>query len=94
MTQFVCLSGMPRSGSTLLSSILSQNPIIHAEGNSAVCQLMWDMHISCTKHVDEQIGATNREYTIRDLVVQIPNTYYKNVENGTKIIIRSDFEMD
>jgi sulfotransferase len=87
MTQFVCLSGMPRSGSTLLSSILSQNPIIHAEGNSAVCQLMWDMHISCTKHVDEQIGATNREYTIRDLVVQIPNTYYKNVEIGTKIII-------
>jgi len=46
-SQFVCLSGLPRSGSTLLSAILSQNPLIHAEGNSAVCQLMWDMQMSC-----------------------------------------------
>ena len=38
--QFVCLSGLPRTGSTLLSAILSQNPLIHAEGNSAVSPLM------------------------------------------------------
>ena len=87
MTQFVCLSGLPRSGSTVLSALLSQNPAIHAEGNSAVCQLMWDMNLSCTHNVTEQLKANNREYTIRDLVVQVPNTYYKNVPRGTKVII-------
>ena len=43
------LSGLPRTGSTLLSAILYQNPKIHAEGNSGLCQLMWDLEVSC-KH--------------------------------------------
>lgn len=87
MTQFVCLSGMPRSGSTLLSAILSQNPMIHAEGNSAVCQLMWDMTMSCMYNVNEQLKSNHREETMRDLIVQIPNTYYKNVPSETKCIV-------
>ena len=87
MTQFVCLSGLPRSGSTALSAILSQNPAIHAEGNSAVCQLMWDMNLSCTKNVTEQLEANDRQYTIHDMMVQIPNTYYRNVQRGTKVIV-------
>ena len=87
MTQFVCLSGMPRSGSTLLSSLLSQNPMIHAEGNSAVCQLIWDMTMSCTYNVNEQLKSNHREETMRDLIVQIPNIYYKNVPKGTKCIV-------
>jgi sulfotransferase len=33
---------MPRSGSTLLSSILNQNEKIFATPNSALCQIMWD----------------------------------------------------
>jgi sulfotransferase len=86
-TQFVCLSGLPRSGSTTLSAILSQNPAIHAEGNSAVCQLIWDMNLSCTHNVTEQLQANNREYTIRDLIVQVPNTYYRNAPRGTKVIL-------
>ena len=45
--KFIGLSGLPRSGATLLSAILDQNPEIHAEGSSAVCQLMWDVHKSC-----------------------------------------------
>jgi len=71
-SQFVCLSGLPRSGSTLLSAILSQNPLIHAEGNSAVCQIMWDTHTSCFTKANEQLRANNREQTIFDLVSQIP----------------------
>ena len=76
MKQFVCLSGMPRSGSTLLSALLSQNPLIHAEGNSAVCQLMWDMYVSCMNNVNEQLKGNYREHMVRDLMLQIPNTYY------------------
>ena len=79
--QFVALSGLPRTGSTLLSSILSQNPLIHAEGNSAVCQLMWDMQQSVFN--SEQIKASNKDL-IDKLVKPIPHTYYSNV---TKSII-------
>lgn len=77
--QFVCLSGMPRSGSTLLSAILSQNPEIHAEGNSAVCQLMWDTFQSCLTKSSEQLRANCRESTIHDIISQIPHIYYKNI---------------
>lgn len=87
MTQFVCLSGLPRSGSTLLSSILSQNPLIHAEGNSAVCQLMWDMYISFTKNAYEQLKGNYKDHLLRDFIIQIPNTYYKNALTGTEVII-------
>jgi sulfotransferase len=80
MEQFVCLSVLPRSGSTLLSAILSQNPLIHSEGNSAVCQLMWDMSQSFAKNAKEQIAANNREGTVYDIVSQIPFLYYKNTK--------------
>jgi sulfotransferase len=75
--QFVALSGLPRTGSTLLSSILSQNPNIHAEGNSAVCQLMWDMQQSVAN--SEQIKASNKDLTNK-LVKPIPHTYYSDIK--------------
>lgn len=74
--QFVALSGLPRTGSTLLSAILSQNPDIHAEGNSAVCQLMWDMQQSVTNA--EQIKGSNKNI-LDALMRQIPQTYYADV---------------
>ena len=76
---FVALSGLPRTGSTLLSAILSQNPEIHAEGNSAVCQLMWDAQTSCTTTASEQLRANRRESTQDDIVRAIPAIYYKDV---------------
>ena len=76
MKQFVALSGLPRTGSTLLSSMLSQNPNIHAEGNSAVCQLMWDMQQSVVN--SEQIKASNKN-VLDALVKTIPHTYYADV---------------
>lgn len=77
--QIVCMSGLPRSGSTLLSALLSQNPAIHAEGNSAVCQLLWDMYVSTTQNCGEQLKANDRERTIRDLISSIPHIYYKDI---------------
>lgn len=76
---FVALSGLPRSGSTLLSAILSQNPEIHAEGNSAVCQLMWDMQQSCEMTAREQLEANGRMTDQDALVASIPAIYYRNV---------------
>lgn len=85
--QFVCLSGLPRSGSTLLSAILCQNPMIHSEGNSAVCQLMWDLHYSCYDNCGEQLSANYRESTIHDLISNIPHIYYKNNKPEERIVV-------
>ena len=74
--QFVALSGLPRTGSTLLSAILSQNPEIHSEGNSAVCQFMWDMQQSVVN--SEQLKATNKDI-LDALVKPIPHIYYSDV---------------
>lgn len=88
MEQFVCLSGLPRSGSTLLSALLSQNPLIHAEGNSAVCQLMWDLQQSCLNTSKEQLKANGREKTtVAALLSQIPNLYYHNLSGTEKIVV-------
>ena len=85
MKNFVGLSGLPRTGSTLLSSILSQNPEIHAEGNSAVCQLMWDMQCSVFGSCNEQLTASDRVNTGIELIKNIPNVYYKDVTASTVI---------
>ena len=88
MEQFVCLSGLPRSGSTLLSAILSQNPLIHAEGNSAVCQLMWDLHQSGLTTAKEQLKANGREIsTMHTLLSNIPKLYYNNLTGTEKIVV-------
>jgi sulfotransferase len=85
--QFVCMSGLPRSGSTLLSAILSQNPKIHAEGNSAVCQLMWDVKASYMQNCGEQINSNNREHTIKEIISKIPDIYYNKIDESERIIV-------
>lgn len=70
------LSGLPRTGSTLLTSILSQNPALHTGGNSALCQLMWDMQVSCwnTEQIRNSPDVTNR------LLGIIPNIFYDGID--------------
>jgi sulfotransferase len=72
------LSGLPRSGSTLLSSILSQNPSIHTEGTSALCQLMWDVQVSCWN--TEQMP--NKPEIEGKLLASIPKTFYEGVQQN------------
>lgn len=85
--QFVCLSGLSRSGSTLLSAILSQNPQIHTEGNSAVCQLIWDIYISYRDKCIQQLKANNKQDILVDLISMVPNVYYKNRESTKTIVV-------
>jgi len=70
------LSGLPRTGSTLLTSILSQNPVVRTEGNSALCQLMWDMQVSCWNTEQMQ----NKPEVATDLIVSIPKTFYAKTQ--------------
>lgn len=70
------LSGLPRTGSTLLTSVLSQNPLVHAEGNSALCQLMWDMQVSCWN--TEQLH--NKPEVQDRLIASLPEIFYRGVD--------------
>lgn len=58
MKQLHFISGLPRSGSTLLSGILSQNPLIHAAMSSPVASLI--------NGSLEQIGAGREFYSFFD----------------------------
>lgn len=78
MTTIHYLSGLPRTGSTLLSAILSQNNNIHAEGNSALCQLIWDTSESCRVYSREQLIASGRAEIERDLIQSVAQIYYKD----------------
>ena len=44
--QYIFLAGLPRSGSTLLTSILNQNPDIFASSSSPVCDALYNTHIN------------------------------------------------
>ena len=72
-TDITFLSGLPRTGSTLLTSILSQNPTLHTEGNSALCQLMWDMQMSCEQ--TEQM--LNRPDFKEKFISKLPGIFYE-----------------
>lgn len=52
--QYFFLSGFPRSGETLLSSILNQNPDIHLEPESPVCNLITNTLI-CLNQTEQHI---------------------------------------
>lgn len=75
--KFFFLSGLPRSGSTLLTSLLSQNPDVHSEGSTAVCQLMWDAQQSCRSKSFEALSATGKFEEVQyNLCSTIPFMYY------------------
>lgn len=76
--EFAIISGLPRTGSTLLVALLSQNPRIYGEGASALCQLMWDVQQTCD-NIDA-VAANRRFDTKHDILSALPALYYKNVE--------------
>lgn len=81
MEKMFFLSGLPRTGSTLLSAILSQNPDVYAGGNSALCQILWDAHVSVNFNAIEQLLATNKHSYMIKQIKKIPSVYYEDVKN-------------
>lgn len=75
--QFFFIAGLPRSGSTLLSNILGQNPEIRAEGNSALPTLMWESQITCDVSALEQVMANRKFPALKNkLLSELPYIYY------------------
>lgn len=81
------LAGLPRSGSTLLTSILYQNPMIHTEGHSALCATMWATLQSLES--DMHLRATRTPQTIQTIVSAIPKLYY--VDNMRDVVLDKSF---
>tara|TARA_R110000764_G_scaffold203719_1_gene288937 strand:+ start:909 stop:1718 length:810 start_codon:yes stop_codon:yes gene_type:complete len=79
--KMVLLAGLPRTGSTLLQNLLAQNPDVYSEGNSGLCQIMWDAKISCEHNAVEQLVGVGKDITFKDALLRgIPSTYYPDVE--------------
>jgi sulfotransferase len=77
--QIVFLSGLPRTGSTLLTSILSQNPDIHVEGQSALPFLMHGALITCKTEARENLIRTHRADFDKMWLSETAAIYYKDV---------------
>lgn len=81
--KFAFLSGLPRSGSTLLSSILNQNPTVHSGANSPMCGMMW--HLEQSIIATEQFNAYPKTHVVHPMVHGILEAFY--ADRGEPFII-------
>ena len=84
--QYIFLSGVPRSGSNLLSSILNQNKLIYSEGVSAMCNILWNFYLSIlNESTKNELLAVdkNDDEKIKKIIKSIFDSYY---EKENKII--------
>jgi sulfotransferase len=80
MKMLFFLSGLPRTGSTLLTSIIAQNPRIHAEGNSGVLPIMRKIYRDCSQI--QQVKANYKENIVQHLAQSVPEVYYKDIHKS------------
>jgi sulfotransferase len=83
---FAFLSGLPRSGSTLLASILNQNPNIHSGANSPMCGMMW--HLEQSIIASEQFNSYPKMHVLPDVVLGVLDSFYSD-RNEPLIIDKS-----
>lgn len=79
--KIVFLSGLPRTGSTLLTSILNQNPDVYAGGSSPLVFLMLGAYDTCETIASDTLQRTRRESFRDEWVRSIPNLFYKEIQN-------------
>ena len=77
MKQFYFMSGLPRSGSTLLTALLNQNPNIHASTNSPLLDTIHYTEEYLLKN-SEQYKANPKPECAHKVLSSIPNNYYFN----------------
>lgn len=72
------MAGLPRSGSTLLSSILNQNPEVYASANSPMCGMMFNLERSIL--ASEQYQAYPKPQVIPQTICGVLERYYSDVD--------------
>ena len=73
------MAGLPRSGSTLLKSILDQNPNIHANPVSPVMELMYHTE-EYLKQSEQYLGYPKPQNAYKIISSYIENYYYEREE--------------
>lgn len=80
MKKFYFMSGLPRSGSTLLTSILNQNPEIYSSTNSPLLHLITTTSIELLN--SEQYKAFPKPTSLFKVISEIPNNFYWDREEN------------
>ena len=78
MKDFHFLSGLPRSGATLLSSLLNQNPKIYSSPLSPIVEHIWQAHRVANDYEDSiRISDKTRP---ENMIREIHKNYYSDVK--------------
>jgi sulfotransferase len=80
MKTYHFLAGLPRSGNTLLSSILNQNPNIYSSPLSPINQILWDNIQSISKN--EHIKRISNYDSADQIIKNIIDSYYSKVNKS------------
>lgn len=76
----VFLAGLPRTGSTLLTSIFDQNPEVHVDGQSPLIFLMLGAKQICSEGIAQDcLIRVRREGFVHEWLSDIPDSYYQHV---------------
>lgn len=83
------MAGLPRSGSTLISSILNQNPYVHSEGMSPLSDLIMNAYRTVTSnYFKEECDRTYRGlYQRQELLAGMFDTFYNNAPSQVTDVI-------
>ena len=74
---FHYLSGLPRSGNTVVSSLLNQNPNVYSSGLSPVCEYLWILSQSA---LSQENVIRNKNRSRSDFVFSnLLNNYYADI---------------
>jgi hypothetical protein len=73
-----CLGGLPRSGSTLLATLLNQHPKIYASPHSPLLEGLWSLRDSFVNSESIQYGL--RMSAAQKTLWTMPQHYYQDVE--------------
>ena len=79
MKKYYFISGLPRSGNTLLASLLNQNPKIHTTGHAWTTDLMFSLK-SYLFHDTERCQNYPNHFAIQNIYKKMFDTFYYNVD--------------
>ena len=76
---FHFLAGMPRSGNTLLSTLLNQNPLIYSSPLSPLTAFLWDMSSNLQGREHLMRSDSNKKRT-ENFLSSFTDNFYRDVD--------------
>jgi sulfotransferase len=75
MKEYYFLSGLPRSGNTLLGAILNQNPYLNLTANTILTDVIYQLHLLKDCEIYKNFPD---EQSLNTIIKNVFNNYYKN----------------